>query len=294
MRTSVPAPRPEVSVVIGTYNRLRFLKATLESVRDELCDLRHEIIVVDGGSTDGTLPWLVEQKDTISIVQHNRGEWRGRPIERRSWGYFMNLGFKCAQADAICMLSDDCVVVPRAIRNGLLVFRAHVNGGERVGGVAFYWRNWPTEQDFRVGFTWGGKMFVNHGLYSREALEAVGYVDESSFGFYHADGDLGLRMWEDDLICIDSPHSFVEHYADATPLVRSGNLAGQRADWKTYEGRWSHLGKPAKDWQLTQYQDTLDTAPRYWGRVVTHPAYRLASRIWATSRILFDRARGRG
>ena len=64
---------PVVSVVIGSYNRSRYLRATLDTVRRELEDVAHEIIVVDGGSTDGSLRWLLRQKDLITIVQHNRG-----------------------------------------------------------------------------------------------------------------------------------------------------------------------------------------------------------------------------
>src|SRR5688572_14235075 len=104
-------PEP-LSVVIGSYNRRRFLELTLESVREELAGSAHEIIVVDGGSQDGTVDWLTRQRDVIAVVQHNRGTWRGRPLERRSWGYFMNLGFKLAQGKYICMLSDDCLLVP--------------------------------------------------------------------------------------------------------------------------------------------------------------------------------------
>ena len=47
--------------------------------------------------TDATIRWLARQKDIVSIIQHNRGKWQGKPIERRSWGYFMNQGFKCAR-----------------------------------------------------------------------------------------------------------------------------------------------------------------------------------------------------
>jgi hypothetical protein len=80
-----------VSVVLRSYNRQRFLEATLESGRENGIDVLNEIIVVDGGSTDGSLKYLVQQKDVVTIVQHNHGEWREQPIERRSWSGFMNL-----------------------------------------------------------------------------------------------------------------------------------------------------------------------------------------------------------
>ena len=71
-----------VSVVLGTYNRLKFLRLTVQSIREELreASFSHEIIVIDGGSTDGTLEWLPKQRDILTIIQHNHGTWQGRPI----------------------------------------------------------------------------------------------------------------------------------------------------------------------------------------------------------------------
>lgn len=270
----VQAPTPLLSVVIGTYERKPYLKATLESVRKELDGIPHEIFVVDGGSGDGTPDWLSRQGDVITIVQHNRGEWRGCPLPRRSWGYFMNLAFKATQGPLVCMLSDDCLVIPGAIRNGLETYERHVAKGERVGGVAFYWRNWPTDDTYRVGLTFGDRMFVNHGLYSRAALEAVGYVDEEAFSFYHADSDLGLRMWEAGYVCVDSPESFVEHYLDANWAVRTSNYERQREDESTYRQRWGHLGEPQTDWRERSWCDAADTARCYWGRRRTNRHYR--------------------
>ena len=265
-----------LSVVIGTYNRLPYLRATLESVRDELDDVAHETVVVDGGSSDGTLRWLARQKDVVSVIQHNRGTWRRKPIERRSWGGFMNLGFRAARGELICMLSDDCLVVPGAIRNGIEELERRTASGDNVGAVAFYWRDWPVEDDYRVGLTYGDRMFVNHGLFTRVALEAVGYVDEDAFAFYHADGDLALRMAEAGFVCVDSPRSFVEHYLDAAPAVRAGNLATQQRDWATYRQRWEQLGEAPEPWRRQAFSDPAQTARRYWGRRRTSPTYRRA------------------
>jgi glycosyltransferase involved in cell wall biosynthesis len=265
----------QVSVVIGTYNRLPFLKKTVQSVRDELKGIDHEIIVVDGGSDDGTLHWLTKQKDIVTIVQHNHGQWAGRRVRQRSWGYFMNLAFKCSQGKYVCMLSDDCLVVPGAIVNGLRLFEERLARGQKVGGAAFYWRNWPEQRDYWIGLTFGSRMFVNHGLFLRDALEKVGYVEEEAFNFYHADGDLCLRMWEEGYEFIESTDSYVEHHSHANQTLREANLLQQKADWSEYEKRWRHLGSPDRDWIVKGFEDPNKTAERYFGKGIAKTASRL-------------------
>jgi glycosyltransferase involved in cell wall biosynthesis len=278
--TSANSARPEVSVVIGTLNRRWHLKQAIESVRAELPFPEAEIIVVDGGSDDGTLRWLAKRRDVLTIVQHNRGEWQGRDVPRRSWGSFMNLGFRAASAPYICMLSDDCLVVPGAIRNGLERF-----DDEGVGAVAFYWRNWPEQERYWVGRTFGNNLFVNHGLFRREALERIGFADEEAFRFYHADGDIALRLAAAGSSCVDSPASFVEHYSHANLAQRAKNQETQKQDWATYEGRWHELGTPERDWDEIDHTDPHRTVQRYWGRsgLMVARATRLKSRLGAAA-----------
>ncbi|MGA3170984.1 MAG: glycosyltransferase [Chthoniobacteraceae bacterium] len=75
---------PLISIVIPVYNRERLLPATLQSIREQTCR-DWECIVVDDGSTDGTLAvanqWarddnrirVVSQKNTGPSVARNRG-----------------------------------------------------------------------------------------------------------------------------------------------------------------------------------------------------------------------------
>jgi GT2 family glycosyltransferase len=257
-----------VSIVLGSYNRLPFLIATLESVRMETTGMNYEIIVVDGGSDDGSLEWLVEQKDVITIVQHNRGIWQGKAIERRSWGYFMNLGFKAAQGKYILMISDDCLLVPGALLNGVEQFEILLNEGKKVGALAFYWRNWPEKQVYRVGLALGEKMFVNHGLFLRGALDEVGWIDETTYMFYHADSDLGLKLWQAGYEVLDASQSYVEHWSHANQKVRSGNAKSQPQDWANYLEKWKGIfydpqHPNSKDWIYRDFVDPTDTAEKF-------------------------------
>lgn len=282
--------KPIVSVVTGTYNRLEFLQATIDTVRQELKSVPHETIVVDGGSDDGTIEWLTKQKDIIAIVQHNRGEWQGKPIERQSWGYFMNLGFRAASAKYICMLSDDCLVVPGAIKNGIQCLDEHLAAGEKIGALAFYWRNWPEQKKYWVGLTYENTMHVNHGMYVRAAMQAIDFIDADDYFFYHADSDICMRLAQADYKTIDSPASFIEHYSDANTEVRTTNMEHQQKDWATYTGRWGKLKAPKQDWIEVTFDDHALTAEKYWRKMLpktTESEYRSKSKfnwkVWIKS-----------
>jgi GT2 family glycosyltransferase len=266
--TPTPSTQPEISIVLGAYNRRRFLVAAIESIRGNGITVPYEIIVVDGGSTDGSLAWLARQRDVITIIQHNRGVFRGRPIPRRSWGYFMNLGFKAAQGKYILMISDDCLLAPGTVMNGYRHFEELLAAGEQAGALAFYWRNWPAQQEYRVGLTLGDKLFVNHGMYLRAALEQVGWIDEEHYRFYHADGDLCLKLWRQGYTVLDCPTAFVEHFVHANHRVRQSNVEAQERDFRTYCERWTGVYYDPQrhnigDWRLREYADPYHTALRF-------------------------------
>ena len=177
----------------------------------------------------------------------------------------MNLGFKCAQGKYVCMLSDDCLVVPGALKHGVELFDAELSSGKHIGSVAFYWRNWPEQERYWVGLTLGNKMFVNHGLYLRSALEGVGFAEEEDFVFYHADGDLCLKMWREGFECICSENSFIEHYSHANLKVRQDNRKTREKDWSKYLEKWEGIfyhpeENDMGDWLFKDHNDPHLTA----------------------------------
>ncbi len=228
----------KISFVLGTFNRKVMLKLAISSIRSETKDIPHEIIVIDGGSTDRSLKWLLKQKDIITIIQHNRGTWNNNAIVTRSWGYFMNLGFKCAEGKYICMLSDDCLLVPNSIRNALKLFEEKLIGGAKVGACAFYFRDWPDTKNYYINKL-SNITLVNHGLFLREALIKIQFINETNYEFYYGDYDLSLRLDEAGYDIIDSPRSFVEHTLHADNFTRKSNITKIENDFVNFKEKWA-------------------------------------------------------
>ncbi|MFA9196318.1 MAG: glycosyltransferase [Aliarcobacter sp.] len=66
-------PNPEISIVTPVFNSVRWIELCLQSVRHALQGQSYEHIVVDGGSTDGTLEYLKQQKDIRLIPGPDKG-----------------------------------------------------------------------------------------------------------------------------------------------------------------------------------------------------------------------------
>jgi N-acetylglucosaminyl-diphospho-decaprenol L-rhamnosyltransferase len=90
---------PRVSVVVVTYNALPWIERCLESVRG------HETIVVDHGSTDGTLDLLRERFPGLRLIRQ----------ENLGLGAGSNAGMRIASGDFFLLLNSDAWAVGDAV-----------------------------------------------------------------------------------------------------------------------------------------------------------------------------------
>ena len=89
------------SVVIPTYNRAALLGRTLDSLWRQSCT-DFEVIVVDDGSTDGTLDYLTTLGGRVQVVtQPNQGPGAAR-----------NLGAENARGEYLAFLDSDDLWFP--------------------------------------------------------------------------------------------------------------------------------------------------------------------------------------
>lgn len=58
-------------ICLITHNRLRYTKATLESIERETKSMDYDLVIVDNNSTDGTQDWLNDNYDNIILNDEN-------------------------------------------------------------------------------------------------------------------------------------------------------------------------------------------------------------------------------
>lgn len=109
---------PKVSVVVCTYNRRDDLRHCLDHLMKQTYK-DFEILVVDGGSTDGTIQ-LIQNYSVKLIRQHEKGIVHA-----------YNLGWKNARGEIVAYIDDDAI----ADENWLLNVVSTFEKSNKIGGV---------------------------------------------------------------------------------------------------------------------------------------------------------------
>ena len=107
---------PLVSIVTPSYNTAKYLTETIESVlsQDYPCI---EYIVVDGGSTDGTLEILERYKDRVRYLS-------GTDLGPSDAAY---QGFRQAKGEILAWLNADDSYLPGAVRKAVDYLQSHTD-----------------------------------------------------------------------------------------------------------------------------------------------------------------------
>ena len=102
---------PSITVITPSFNAAATIEAALASVREQDHPVEH--IVVDGGSTDGT----------VEILRRSEGiRWVSEPD--RGLSHAMNKGIAMASGDVVGELNADDVYLPGALRAVAEAFEA--------------------------------------------------------------------------------------------------------------------------------------------------------------------------
>jgi glycosyltransferase involved in cell wall biosynthesis len=196
---------PSITIVTASLNSERTIAATLRSVREQdyAGDLEH--VVVDGGSTDGTLE-IVRAAGLRFVSEPDRGLTDA-----------LNKGIAMARGEVVGSLNSDDVYLPGALGRVGAAFAAHPE-------VEWITGRCPIVDDhgneIRRGVTRYKEVFLRRHTYARHlvhnyisapatfvrraALEAVGGYDERFR--YSADYDMWLKLGRrGDPLVLDPP-----------------------------------------------------------------------------------------
>lgn len=177
----------KISIVTPNLNCAPYLAKAIESVRNQSYPLV-EHIVIDGGSTDGSLKILEQYSDLVWISEPDQG-----------MNDAVNKGFKIATGDILCYLNSDDYYLPGALEAVAGFFSANSEVDLVVGDF------WVCDDDGRILFRrkvapldfrellFGGAHICQPAVFWRRSLyERVGELDISLD--YAADHDYFYRM----------------------------------------------------------------------------------------------------
>ena len=276
---SAPERRP-VAIVILTWNAVAYTRRCLEALREGTDHPAWRMIVVDNGSTDGTVEWL-RQQDDVTLFENgtNLGFTRG-----------VNIGLRACRPDEdVVLMNNDLVVTDPGWLDELadvahsrddvgVVGTRLVDGQGVVGHLGSYMP--PVSlygQQMGGGEPDIGQATRNREVecvvfalayLRRECLDAVGLLDEDFFAYFE-DTDFCLRAHK---------AGFRVMYAGGVCPVHFHNTSTRENKidfWSIYERSRAHFRQKWGRWlEHDRYEGEA-----VWHSVLTRPlGYALHSR----------------
>ncbi len=216
------------SVVIPTYNRQPILEKCLRALeQQQLAEdspvSGYEVVVVDDGSTDGTVDWLRSHPAEFPHVRLIQQDHQGPAAAR-------NLGVKEAIGDTIIFIDSDLVVTEPFLQSHA---EALVNGAQQLGEnrVFTYGRvvntcnfDHPTTEPYKLTDYSRAYFATGNVAIDRTWLEKAGLFDTQFQLYGWEDLELGVRLKQLGLKLIPCPAAVGYHWHPPFALADVPNL----------------------------------------------------------------------
>ena len=215
--------KAKVTVVIPNYNGLKFMDPCFKALNLQLCR-DFDILVVDNGSTDGSVEWLKEHEIPSIFLEKNTG-----------FSGAVNVGIKASKTPYVILLNNDtepdCHYIGemiKAIERSPEIFsvsskmiQLYDHSKMDDAGDMYTLLGWAFQRGVgrpATGYNRSCSVFsacAGAAIYRREVFETIGYFDEMHFA-YLEDIDVGYRAriaGYDNVYC---PHAVVYHVGSGT------------------------------------------------------------------------------
>jgi glycosyltransferase involved in cell wall biosynthesis len=209
---------PAVSIIVPTFNRLKYLRSTLESVFAQTFQ-DWELLIADDGSAAEVRAYLhtLENPPRVTVLWLPHS---GRP------GVARNAALRVAQGEYVAFLDSDDIWMPTKLQLQIDSLRRHPGrlwGYTRFVLVDEYGNptDWQSTRSWPVPDGWifdklaksQTVIAVPSVVVSRELLERVGGFDEGLV--MCEDYDLWLRLAaQSEVDAIDEPYTLVTRHAE--------------------------------------------------------------------------------
>jgi len=215
-----------VSVIVLNWNGKPFLKECLDSLRTQTFR-DSETILVDNGSTDGSVQYARQEFPDVRIVglDYNAGFAGGN-----------NVGIRASTGEYVALLNNDTRAHPQWLESLKTTLDAHPDIGFCASKILLYDQPTIIDSAGDLFYTCGvgekrGRSETDRGqfaqlqpvfgacaaaaLYRREVLEDIGLFDEDFFA-YAEDVDLSFRAQLAGYKCLFVPEAVVYHHLQGT------------------------------------------------------------------------------
>lgn len=249
-------PSPLVSVIVINYNGKEFLKDCLESIYGQTYH-NFELIVVDNGSTDGSVQFIKEKFPDTILIENK---------ENLGFAVANNQGIEISRGKYVALLNNDTVVDRDWLKNlvtaaesssentgmwaGKILSLENPNIIDSVGGLiisndGIAKGRGRLERDIGQ-YDREEEVFIPSAcaaLYRKRMFDEVGLFDEDFFA-YCEDTDLGLRARLAGWKTISAPKAVVYHHYSGT--------TGKYTSIKAYLVERNHIWLAIKNFPLSK------------------------------------------
>jgi glycosyltransferase involved in cell wall biosynthesis len=221
------------SIVIPTYNRLPILQQCLRALEIQTCDpsivTGYETIVVDDGSTDGTIEWLQASASELPHLKIYEQAHKGASAAR-------NFGVEQAQGDTIIFIDSDIVVTPTFLQAhaDVLLQKYQELGTDRAFtyGAVINTANFeaPTSEPYKLLDFSNAYFATTNVAIARHWLLEVGLFDLDFDLYGWEDLELGVRLKNQGIEMVKCPAAVGYHWHPAFSLDRIPRLIEQEIE----------------------------------------------------------------
>lgn len=233
-----------ISIIIPTHNQLPFTRLCLRYIK-EFTEEPYEVIVVDNGSTDGTVPFLQGYPGLqLLTFPYNRG-----------FAAAANAGMRAARGRYLVLLNNDIVVTPAWLKNLSLVLDCRPDAGMALPATNLTYGPQLMQVYYRslkAMFSYARR--YNHSnasrwqevlrlpdyclIIRREMMEKIGYLDEQFSPGYFEDDDYAYRARQSGFKLIFAADTFVHHFSGVTTSTVSQAASMGTDNRRRFQQKW--------------------------------------------------------